>query len=106
MLNQQESSALDIEGYMRVLGQQARQASYHIARATTAQKNAALLAIARAIDSRRNELMAANGLDLQAGRGKNLEAPLLDRLELTPARIDAMISWKTTENGAASKASQ
>jgi glutamate-5-semialdehyde dehydrogenase len=95
MLNQQESSALDIEGYMRVLGQQARQASYHIARATTAQKNAALLAIARAIDSRRNELMAANGLDLQAGRAKNLEAPLLDRLELTPARIDAMIEGLT-----------
>ncbi|MEZ5491448.1 MAG: glutamate-5-semialdehyde dehydrogenase [Gammaproteobacteria bacterium] len=86
---------MDIEGYMRVLGQQARQASYHIARATTAQKNAALLAIARAIDSRRNELMAANGLDLQAGRAKNLEAPLLDRLELTPARIDAMIEGLT-----------
>ncbi|MCB1669521.1 MAG: glutamate-5-semialdehyde dehydrogenase [Pseudomonadales bacterium] len=76
---------------MHELGERARSASYRIARASTAQKNEALLAIAAAIDARRGELMAANTLDLDAGRMKNLDAPLLDRLELTTARIDAMI---------------
>ncbi|MCP5345628.1 MAG: glutamate-5-semialdehyde dehydrogenase [Gammaproteobacteria bacterium] len=82
---------MDIDAYMHELGERARSASYRIARASTAQKNEALLAIAAAIDARRGELMAANTLDLDAGRMKNLDAPLLDRLELTTARIDAMI---------------
>jgi len=82
---------LNIDGYMETLGQQAREASRHIARATTAQKNAALQAVARAIDTHREALLSANQLDLDAGRVKNLDAPLLDRLELTPKRIDAMI---------------
>ncbi len=91
MLEQAESATLDIDAYMVELGQRARNASYLIARATTAQKNDALLAVARAVDTRRSELIAANKLDLESGRAKNLEAPMLDRLELGPARIDAMI---------------
>lgn len=81
----------DIENYMLELGRRARDASRQIARASTAQKNAALLAIAGAIDSSRAELMQANALDMQAGRDKGLDAALLDRLELNPARIDGMI---------------
>jgi len=81
----------DLERYMRQLGEQARAASREIARASTAQKNQALLAIASAIDGNRPALLAANGLDLDAGKGNGLAAALLDRLELTPARIDAMI---------------
>jgi glutamate-5-semialdehyde dehydrogenase len=91
MLNREISAADTVDNYMTELGQRARAASYGIARATTAQKNRALLAIAGAIDSRRDELLTANGKDLQAGRERNLDAPLLDRLELTRARIDAMI---------------
>jgi glutamate-5-semialdehyde dehydrogenase len=91
MLNTSESAVLDVARYMADLGGRARTAAYEIARASTAQKNAALLAIAREIDSRRNSLMEANAVDLQAGRERGLDAPLLDRLELTPARIDAMI---------------
>jgi glutamate-5-semialdehyde dehydrogenase len=81
----------DLERYMRQLGEQARAASREIARASTAQKNQALLAIASAIDGNRPALLAANGLDLDAGKANGLAAALLDRLELTPARIDAMI---------------
>ncbi|MGB1667314.1 MAG: glutamate-5-semialdehyde dehydrogenase, partial [Pseudohongiellaceae bacterium] len=62
-----------------------------INRASTAQKNAALLAIADSLDIRRDHLIVANQKDLDAGRGKNLDAALMDRLELTPQRIDAMI---------------
>ncbi len=81
----------DIENYMLELGRQARIASRQIAKAGTAQKNAALLAIAAAIDSSRDALMRANEQDMQAGRDKGLDAALLDRLELNPARIDGMI---------------
>ena len=81
----------DIAEYMRDVGQRARVASAAIARAGTAEKNRALLAIAAAIDSGREELMRANAVDLERGKEKGLAAPLMDRLELTPKRIDGMI---------------
>ncbi|HLT64464.1 MAG TPA: glutamate-5-semialdehyde dehydrogenase [Pseudohongiella sp.] len=81
----------DIVSYMNTLGAQARAASRVMAAASTASKNAALLAMVDAIDSSRAALQAANELDLQAGREKGLDAAMLDRLALTPARIDGMI---------------
>jgi glutamate-5-semialdehyde dehydrogenase len=77
--------------YMTRLGQAARQASRVIAGASTAQKNRALQATAAALDGARAELSAANELDLSAGRANGLEPALLERLTLTPARIDGMI---------------
>jgi len=82
---------MDIKAYMQALGEQARAASRATARADTQQKNLALSAMAAAIDERRAELTAANGLDLANGRDRGLDAALLDRLELTPARIDGML---------------
>jgi len=81
----------DIENYMQQLGRQARQASRQIAKASAAQKNAALNAIAEAIDVNRGQLIHANEQDMQAGTDKGLDAALLDRLELNAARIDSMI---------------
>lgn len=77
--------------YMTRLGRAAREASRVIARASTAQKNCALLAAASALDAARAELTEANDKDLAAGRANGLEPAMLDRLALTPARIDAMI---------------
>ncbi|MBO3275246.1 glutamate-5-semialdehyde dehydrogenase [Pseudomonas schmalbachii] len=77
--------------YMSRLGRAAREASRVIARATTAQKNRALLAAADALDAARAQLTEANEKDLAAGRANGLEPALLDRLALTPARIDSMI---------------
>jgi glutamate-5-semialdehyde dehydrogenase len=77
--------------YMTRLGRAARAASRVVARASTAQKNRALLAAAEALDAARAELAAANQQDLAAGRAGGLEPALLDRLALTPARIDGMI---------------
>ena len=82
---------MDIASYMQQLGRQARQASRLMAMADTAKKNQALLAMADALDNARDKLQQANALDLQAGKAKGLDAALLDRLELTPARIDAML---------------
>ena len=81
----------DIAEYMRDVGQRARAAGAAIARAGTAEKNRALLATAEAIDAGRAELIRANAGDLQRGSEKGLAAPLMDRLELTPKRIDGMI---------------
>jgi len=77
--------------YMTRLGRAARAASRVAARASTAQKNRALLAAADALDAARAELSAANELDLVNGRANGLEPAMLDRLALTPARIDDMI---------------
>ena len=77
--------------YMSRLGRAARDAARVLARASTAQKNSALLAAAQALDAARAELTATNQLDLDAGRANGLEAAMLDRLALTPKVIDAMI---------------
>ncbi len=85
------SEIVDINSYMTELGQRARAASRRLAAASTGDKNAALLAIAQDLEEQREQLMAENQRDLEAGRAKGLDAALLDRLELTPARIDSMI---------------
>ena len=77
--------------YMTRLGRAAREASRVIGRASTAQKNRALHGAAAALDAARSELVAANELDLAAGRANGLEPAMLERLALTPARIDSMI---------------
>ncbi|MCT6013832.1 glutamate-5-semialdehyde dehydrogenase [Pseudomonas aeruginosa] len=77
--------------YMSRLGRDARAASRLLARAATAQKNRALLAATDALDAARAELSHANEQDLAAGRANGLEPAMLDRLALTPARIDDMI---------------
>ena len=76
---------------MTELGQNARRASRVIARATTAVKNAALLATVDAIEAASDRLVAANELDLQAGLDSGLDDAMLDRLALTPARLQTMI---------------
>jgi glutamate-5-semialdehyde dehydrogenase len=81
---------VDIAQYMRTLGERARAASRVLARAGTAQKNAALEAIAAAIDRDRDALLAANARDLEAARAAGLEAALLDRLTLTESGVAAM----------------
>lgn len=82
---------MNVEEYMIELGQQARDAARLIAKASTGTKNTALLAMADAIDSSREALHAANLKDLENGRANGLDDAMLDRLELTPARIDTMI---------------
>ncbi len=81
---------LDLAAYVTGLGVAARAASREMARAPTRAKNAALQAIADRLLADQEDLLRANAGDLEAGRRNDLAAPLLDRLELTPARIAAM----------------
>ncbi|MCK2149146.1 MULTISPECIES: glutamate-5-semialdehyde dehydrogenase [Marinobacter] len=82
---------MDIAAYMAEVGEQARAAATLVARSTTAVRNQALLATARALDSARIELAEANARDLESGRSNGLDGAMLDRLELTAERIDTMI---------------
>ncbi|XKH00156.1 glutamate-5-semialdehyde dehydrogenase [Marinobacter nauticus] len=86
-----KGTPMDVAAYMAELGQQARAAAREVARSATAVRNQALLATAQALDAAREELAQANAKDLEAGRANGLDAAMLDRLELTPARIDTMI---------------
>ena len=80
----------DLNAYMLDLGARARAAAETLAGAPTETKNAALVAIADAISEHTPAIQAANCGDLEAGRSSGLAAPLLDRLELTDARIRSM----------------
>lgn len=82
---------MDVTEYMLETGRRARVASRLTAKAATADKNQALVAMAAAVGRSRQRILDANGRDMQAGREQGLEAALLDRLELTPARIDDII---------------
>ncbi len=68
----------------------AREASRTLAQTDTATKNAALHAIARALRERSEEILAANELDLIAGREADIGAALLDRLALDQGRIESI----------------
>jgi len=82
---------MDIKQYMAEVGAKARAASRSMVKAGTADKNAALEATADALDKARADLTKANHVDLDRARGNGLDAAMIDRLELTPARIDTMI---------------
>ena len=80
----------DVAAYMQAVGRDARSASGVLARATSGDKNAALMAMAEAIEASSAALIEANGKDLAAAREQSLAAALLDRLELTEQRVSAM----------------
>ena len=86
-----ETQIRNIAAYMRDLGGRVRAASRLLACADTAAKNRALLTMADDIDRQRDSLAQANLRDLRAGAAKGLDEALLDRLELTPERVDGMI---------------
>jgi glutamate-5-semialdehyde dehydrogenase len=87
-----ETKMTDVAAYVADVGRRARSAARAMARAETSAKNAALTAIAADLNAQREALARANAADLEAGAAKGLDAALLDRLELTAGRIDAMIA--------------
>ncbi len=75
---------------MLELGRDAREAARILALAPTAQKNAALKAMAQAIRQSAAKIIVANQADVSAAKSKDLKESFIDRLTLTPARIEAM----------------
>ena len=82
---------MNVEVYMNMLGQKARDASRIVARADTGIKNKALLAMAKALDANRAELIEANKKDMDCARQNGLDAAMLDRLAMGNSTIDGMI---------------
>jgi glutamate-5-semialdehyde dehydrogenase len=68
----------------------AKTAARELARADSATKDRALLAIADALEARTGEILEANARDLEAGRESGLSAALMDRLALDERRVAAM----------------
>ena len=81
---------MNVQEYMNTLGQQARQASRALVRATTEQKNQALLAMAEQILASAETLKSENAKDLVNGKERGLDAAMLDRLELNDKVIAGM----------------
>jgi glutamate-5-semialdehyde dehydrogenase len=75
---------------MKEMGEKARHAAAALALSSTAQRNAALKAMAQALRQDAPLILAANLKDLEAAQQKDLKASFIDRLTLTPARIEAM----------------
>jgi glutamate-5-semialdehyde dehydrogenase len=72
------------------LGQRAKAAAPHLALASTAAKNAALVAAADLLQQRAGEVLAANVLDVEAAQAAGMDPGPLDRLRLTEARVAGM----------------
>ncbi len=72
---------------VNTLGQRAKAASRLLARASTAQKNAALHAIADGLEHSQAQILAANALDLADGQAAGLSPALLDRMMLNDKRL-------------------
>ena len=75
---------------VRMLAERAREAAGSLAITSTGQRNRALLAMSHALTHNQDEILVANGRDMDAARLKNVGPSLLDRLELTPARLKSM----------------
>lgn len=82
----------DLKGVIQEFGRRARSAARVLARSSTTQRNAGVLAMADAILAAEDEILQANAADLEAARQKGLSGAMLERLTLSPQRVAAMAS--------------
>lgn len=75
---------------VKARAQAAKQAAAKLAVTSTAVKNAALLAMAAALEAQQSEILAANERDMTAAAAKGMKSSMLDRLKLTAERISGM----------------
>jgi glutamate-5-semialdehyde dehydrogenase len=73
-----------------LLGRRAKEASRVLASSTAETRNRALTAMADALEKHRDDLLFKNEIDVEAGRRAGLAPALLDRLALTPRRVNDM----------------
>jgi glutamate-5-semialdehyde dehydrogenase len=75
---------------MQDIGRRARQASRAMARASSEQKNQALLHIAKLVRERSEEIIRVNALDVARAKTNGQDAAFIDRLTMTPKTIESM----------------
>ena len=78
---------MDAKALISQLADSARLAARTLSVATGAERKAALLVIADAVEAHCEQIISANELDMERGRAADLNPSLLDRLLLTPARV-------------------
>lgn len=76
--------------YLEETGIRAKKAAGYMAGCSQNEKNKALLAVADALISHQNEIMAANSIDIDNAKKSGMSEALIDRLALTPARFESM----------------
>jgi glutamate-5-semialdehyde dehydrogenase len=81
---------MNLTEQMTQLAKQAKAASRELARLTTAEKNACLLAMAAALEKNSGAIKEANALDMEFGAQHGLSEAMLDRLKLDDKRIAGM----------------
>lgn len=72
------------------MGKRAKQASFELAQITTHQKNQALQTIAEQLILQQAQILQANAQDIAQAKQKGVNEALLDRLQLTPQRLQAI----------------
>ena len=87
---------MNIQDEIRAMGERARAAAGALRAFTTEQKNAALLAIADALDAAKAQIDEANAADVAAAQANGLAPALVDRLTLTDARFNSMVDGVRT----------
>ena len=75
---------------LNIIGAAAKDAAFALANASTAQKDAALMAIAAALEARAADILSANREDVEAARAGGMSPSMLDRLSLSEARVKGM----------------
>ena len=81
---------MDLKDLIYDLGRRARAASKQLAQLSSEQKNAGLRAMAQELIDAQDAILAANAQDVQRATASGLSSAMLDRLTLTPARIEKM----------------
>lgn len=81
---------MNIETDMISMGQAARKAAHQLALATSESKNLALRTMAANIRNSMEAILAANAIDVENARQRELRTSFIDRLTLNPERVDAM----------------
>ena len=79
-----------VNGYIEEMGKKAKETSKKLLTLDTRTKNKALVMIAEELINKKEEIKEANRLDIENGKKEGLSFALLDRLELTDKRIEAM----------------
>ena len=81
---------MDINNYMNEVGEHAKSSSYHLAKASTEQKNIFLNDLSQRINDNKQKIFEANNNDIENAKKSNLDDAFIDRLELNKKNITSM----------------
>jgi glutamate-5-semialdehyde dehydrogenase len=87
-----EAIGEDVPAIMLEMGRKARAAAAKLATATAERKHAALIGAAEAVSRHRADILLANQRDMEAAKSKGISKAFLDRLQLTDARLEDIVS--------------